>query len=86
MGKQVWQVDGLRVSIAKRILIYAFGKHDDDGYFFKITVDQKKKEFLVWMINKVGDTPINMEDLEYFKEHFYGFNFIVIDPEKCDTV
>lgn len=89
MAKEVWQVDGLRVSIAKRLLILYFGQYENDqypGYFFKIKLDQKMAEFKVWMIKKVSGENINKEDIEYFKEHFYGFNFILIDQEDCEML
>lgn len=86
MGRKVWQVDNIRISVAKRLLIYAFGKEGEGGYFFKIQLDQKMAEFKVWMINKADGEEIDKEDLKYFKEHFYGFNFIMIDPEECDMV
>ncbi len=81
MGKEVWQVDGLRPSTARRILKYAFNE-----YFFKLQVDQEEKEFKVWMMSKVDGVNIDREDLLYFKEHFFGFNFIIINPEECDMI
>ena len=81
MAKKVWQVDGLRESIARRILKYVFPDN-----FFKLQLDQKTAEFKVWMIKKVNDVPLDPEDIAYFKEHFYGFNFILIDPEECDML
>lgn len=81
MGKQVWQVGGIRVSIAKRVLIYAFNE-----YFFKIRLDQKTAEFQVWMMKTIDGVPIDEEDLRYFQEHFYGFTFILIDHEECDMI
>ena len=81
MGKEVWQVDGIRPSIARRILKYAF-----NDYFFKLKVDQKESEFKMWMMSTVDGVPIDKEDLKYFKGHFYGFNFLIIEPEELEMI
>ncbi|KKL28177.1 hypothetical protein LCGC14_2377750 [marine sediment metagenome] len=81
MAKDVYRIDGIRPSIARRIL-----KHVFNGYFFKLQMDKKEKEFKVWMLSEVDGVKIDREDILYFKEHYYGFNFIIINPEELEMI
>ena len=79
--KRVWYVDGITPYTMRRILRYAF-----NGYFFKLQLDQESREFKIWMLNKVNDEKLDTDDLKYFKDFFYGCNFIIINPEESEII